>query len=252
MSTRKEPVAPGGGTDSPDELPLPVSATPVSPGMRVVGALVAIGALATIVAGTNVNLAGSPGTAVMLRVAWSARPERVEICTRVSDEELAKLPAHMRRRVVCEGTTARYRLEVSRDGVVLDTLTVRGGGMRHDREVYVSRELAVAPGAARYSVRFVRIDSSATVNDDDQRPHVDSTLERQGADSARQRQGADTNRTPALADRSAREDDERRRRIAQAIPPILAIDTTVTLAPRTVLLVTYDERQRRLVILQAP
>ena len=211
--------------------------------MKALGALVALLALALTVAGSHGTLGAFAAPDAMVRVAWSARPERVETCRRVSDEELAKLPVHMRRRLVCEGTTARYALEVTRDGARILADTVRGGGMRHDREVYVSRELRLAPGPSRLVVRFVRLDSSATGDEDE-------SAERAVRDHAERREEAE--RQPALADRGQRETDERRRRRAEAIPPELTLDTLVTLAPRAVLLVTYDEIRRQLVATTGP
>ena len=196
---------------------------------RTIAVAVALATLATIVAGSHWRLSGFADTGAIVRVAWSARPERVELCRRLSDAEMEKLPVHMRQRLECEGTTARYRLEVTRDGAVVDTGTIRGGGLRHDREVYVSREIIVAPGSARLTVHFVRLDSS--------------TGPAAAADTAK---ATDTNR-PVLADRSVREDEERRRRRAEAIPPVLSLDTVVTLASRSVILVTYDPLLRRLV-----
>lgn len=224
-------------------------------GMRIAGAGVGLLALAGIVAGSHGRLTGVRGDDAIVRVAWSARPERVETCRRLTEDELAKQPAHMRTRVACEGTTARYRLEISRDDVMLDTATVRGGGLRHDREVYVSREIPVPPGSGRIAVRFIRIDSSTTPIEEPGTEAADRAkgAERPGGpDRKGDQAGRDSAPTPALADRSVREEDERRRRRAQAIPPQLVIDTTVTLGPRTVLLITYDEALRRLVATEKP
>jgi hypothetical protein len=58
--------------------------------------------------------------------------------------------------------------------------------------------------------------------------------------------------TAGIPDRAVREAEERRRRRAEAIPPVLTLDTTVTIASRRVLLVTYDEPNRRLVARTAP
>jgi hypothetical protein len=202
--------------------------------MRVTGTGVGLLALAGVIAGSHGRMAAFQRTDAVVRIAWSARPERIEHCRRLSEEELAKQPAHMRTRVECEGTTARYRLEVRREGVLVDSVTVRGGGLRHDREVYLSREILVAPGAARLAVRFVRVDSSTAPGEEDRPP---------SAPSVRQ----DSTSTPFIADRAVREDDERRRRRAEAIPPVLSLDTVVTLASRQVILVTYDALLRRLV-----
>lgn len=197
---------------------------------RLGGAAVIVAAAAVIVAGSHVRMPEYTSPDAMVRVSWSARPERIERCVRVSAEELERTPVHMRREVVCEGTTARYRLEVDRDGVLVDSVTVRGGGLRRDREVYVYREISVPAARTRISVRFLRVDSSAVTD---------------GADSAQQRT-RDSSGT--LAARAVREQEERARRIAEAIPPMLALDTVVTLASRAVILVTYDPLVRRLIV----
>ena len=219
--------------------------TPINWPMRVLATAVALLMIVGILAGSHGRLAEFSRDEAIVRVAWSARPERIETCRRVSDEELAKLPVHMRQRLVCEGTTARYRLEVTRNGLLLDTATMQGGGMRHDREVYVSREVLIPPGDSRVSVRFVRIDSSSATGADDRPAGADDEPRARAVPDTSQR--ADSARGPVLADRSVRETDERRRRRAEAIPPVLSLDTVVTLASRAAILVTYDPLLRRLV-----
>ena len=239
-------------TGVPSSTPIDaVARTPINWPVRVLATGVALLMIVGILAGTYGRLAAFSRDEAIIRVAWSARPERIETCRRLSDEELAKLPVHMRQRLECEGTTARYRLEVTRDGVLLDSATVQGGGMRHDREVYVSREVLIPPGPSRVNVRFVRIDSSSATGADDRGVGADDEPRaRQVPDTARR---ADTSartdraRGPVLADRSVREADERRRRRAEAIPPVLSLDTVVTLASRAAILVTYDPLLRRLV-----
>ncbi len=199
---------------------------------RVLAAALALGVVGIVVAASHVQLAAFPETSAMVRVSWSARPERVETCRRLNDEEYAKLPAHMRRRVECEGTTARYELRVLRDSVLLAVDTVRGGGLRHDRELYVYREIAVPAGPAHIAVRFVRLDSSRAAD----------ALLRADTSEAAAREAA------GLRDRAAREDEERERRRAEAVPPRLTLDTALTLAPRTAVLVTYGDAARRLAL----
>jgi hypothetical protein len=96
----------------------------------------------------------------MLRLAWSARPERIERCRQRSQEELARLPAHMRQPLSCEGTTAAYRLSVRDEGRLVVERVVRGGGLRQDRRLYVFEELPLAPGDRRIEVRFDRLDAA--------------------------------------------------------------------------------------------
>jgi len=172
-----------------------------------------------------------PDEAGIIRLAWSARPERIESCREPSEAELAQLPAHMRQKVVCEGTSARYRLRVSRDGASLVDEVVRGSGLRHDRPLYLLRDLPTAPGRHEIAVRFERIDSLTPVA-----PAAPDSGER-GGDSL----------IAGLPGRDRREADERRHRRLEAVPARLSLDQTVVLDPRQILLVTYDVEGRRLV-----
>jgi hypothetical protein len=204
---------------------------------RGLGVAVAVAATAALVVGSHVSVARA-GDVAIVRVAWSARPERIERCRRLSDAEIAALPSHMRRQVECEGTTARYHLDVLRDGVLVDSATVQGGGMRRDREIYVFREITVPPGSQRLVVRLRRMDSTETRDD--------------GDEGARTPTDDSRGSVRDLDDRAGRESDERRRRRAEAIPALLTIDTALTLASRSVILVTYDPLTRRLVTKAAP
>lgn len=167
--------------------------------------------------------------AAKVRLSLSARPERIERCRQLSDEELAKLPAHMRLRTECEGSSARYELAivVDQDRLVVDTL--RGGGLRKDRPIHLYREYEVQPGSKRLRIDVRRIDDPTNA----------------GADSAGAGAGqpADT----LLGGRAERERDERARRAAEAMPPRLLLDTLLTVAARRVVLVTFDNSTRRLV-----
>jgi len=173
-----------------------------------------------------------PEGSARLRLAWSARPERIETCRRQTEEELAKWPPHMRQLVVCEGTSARYRLEVRRDGALLLADTVRGAGARHDRPLYLLREQELSAGTMRLEIRFTRIDH----------PSPDTALadlEPGAAAQVRQEQ-------------ERREAAQRARRREEAIPPALVLDSVVRLEPRVVLLVTYDRTRQALVIRSRP
>lgn len=203
--------------------------TPMVLAWRIAGGAVAVaGALAlrwsTIAPWTT---ATGGGDVARVRLSWSARPERVEQCRTLSDEELSKLPEHMRLRTQCEGFSARYLLTVSVDGerLVLDTL--RGGGLRHDRPIYVFTESDVTPGERRLRIEVNRIDEGDL---------------RAASDSNRETTATDT----LMGGRGLREREERSRREAEAIPPRLVLDTLLALAPRRVVLVTFDDDRRQL------
>lgn len=184
------------------------------------------------------------GDDAIVRISLGARPERIEVCRRQTDEELAKLAPQMRQRVVCEGTTARYRLDVRRNGALLHSQVVRGGGLRNDRPLYVSHDLPVPAGPARFAVRLARIDtipvgpreSSSEDEDDD-----DDEEDRHVAGGGVPRPGE---QPPG---RARREREERYRRREESVPADLRLDVSVTLESGEVMLVSYDQRNRRLV-----
>jgi hypothetical protein len=125
---------------------------------RVTGLAVALAMTVGMAWLSNARLAPERQGDALLRLSWSARPERVETCRTQTAEELAKLPAHMRQSVICEGGSAVYRLQVLRDGImVLDEL-VHGGGLRHDRPLYIFREIPQHAGDAVITVRLERVD----------------------------------------------------------------------------------------------
>jgi hypothetical protein len=172
-----------------------------------------------------------PGDAALIRLAWSARPERVESCREPSEAELARLPAHMRQKVVCEGTSARYRLRVSRDGALLLDEVVVGSGLRHDRPLYLLRDFPTPPGRHDLEVRFERIDSltpTALAGPETGERESDSLI-------------------AGLPGRDRREADERQHRRLEAVPASLSLEEAVVLDSRQILLVTYDVESRRLV-----
>jgi len=184
------------------------------------------GALLFVSAGVLSLLSEAPYTAEpathgVIRLAWRARGERVRRCRRLTPDELAKLPAHMRQEEVCERAVLPYRLRVTVDGAPAIDELVRAGGAREDRPLFVFRELSVAPGAHHITVVFERASGG------------DAEDEHEGEDDRAQRR-------------------EPRESAVRETPDHLALDETVTLAPRAILLVTYDDEGQRLRLLAAP
>jgi len=171
------------------------------------------------------------GSTPRLRLSWSARPERIEVCRTLSAEELAQRLEHMRQRVSCEGRFATYALRVESDGQVIGEAVVHGAGLRHDRPLYLLREFDVAPGVRRVRVSFTRREKT----DDDAAAFAKTAST-----------GSDTG---LFAGRAQRESAEHARRAGAAIPARLALDTTLTFAPRQVMIVTFAPERRALVLL---
>jgi len=165
-----------------------------------------------------------------IRLSWSARPERIEVCRTLSDKELAELEEHMRQRVQCDGRFATYALRVESDGMVVLQQVVRGAGLRHDRPLYLLREIDLAPGPHRLRISFTR-------------------REKVGADTSAYTPVATGADTGIFAGRRQREATERMRRARAAIPPHIGLDTTITLVESRAIVVSLDPERRALRLL---
>jgi hypothetical protein len=134
----------------------------------------------------------------------------------------------MRQRVECEGRFATYALTVEVDGGAVHEQVVRGAGLRHDRPLFLLREVDLAPGSHRLRITLVRREQ----NRDDSTTSV--TVAPLGPDTGR------------FAGRAEREGVERTRRARAAIPRYLMLDTTLVFAPSQVRLVSFDAESRTL------
>ena len=126
------------------------------------GVALAAAMLAGMVWASNASITVHTSADAMLRLAWSVLPERVEVCREPDANEQARLPQHMRQRLVCEGDAASYRLTVRADGRTLADQIVRAGGMRRDRRLYVFHEAPLPVGERAIDLRFDRIDRAGT------------------------------------------------------------------------------------------
>jgi hypothetical protein len=116
--------------------------------------LAASGALlALIVVVTHVNVS-DPATGAILGVAVRTMAGTVEDCRTLSEDELAALPLHMRRKEVCETHAVPYRLQVSIDGEMRLDRVYKAAGFHGDRPITVDERIGVAAGAHDVSIRF--------------------------------------------------------------------------------------------------
>jgi hypothetical protein len=188
----------------------------VTPADRLLGAALATAVMAGIAWTSNAPMTAHGSADAVLRLAWSALPERVETCREQTVEELARLPRHMRQPLVCEGRAASYRLTVRADDTVIVDHVVRAGGMRHDRRLYVLRDISVPPVETGLEVRFDRMDASSTAPAGD-----GAALPRAGGTPPRQQ--------------------------GDTVPAHLAYAERLRFTPRRVVLITYDAQQRALI-----
>ncbi len=182
--------------------------------------------LALLAYASAVPLAYHPQDAARLRLSWSARPERIEVCRQLSTEEQARREEHMRQRVECVGGFATYALRVEVDGRALGETVIHGAGLRHDRPLYLLRDYPVPPGQHRVRVTLTRREKT----DNDAAAFAEAVVP-----------NADTG---LYAGRSQREATERARRARAAIPPSLVLDTAFAFTPRQVALVSFNAEHR--------
>lgn len=213
--------------------------------LRAAGVAIAFGLLLAMTWASTAPLRVTTSDDAILRLSLGARPERIETCRRQSEEELEKLAPQMRQRVICEGVTARYRLSVRRNGQLLHEQVVRGGGIRHDRRLYVSRDLHVPPGPGVVAVDLVRIDTVVPRDEHEEEGEEDEKEEEH--ERREHREGDDELPGVVMPGRRQREAEERERRRVEDVPAELHLEVDVTLEPREVLLVAYDPVSRRLV-----
>ena len=160
-----------------------------------------------------------PGNGVaVLRLSWRMMPNRTEHCRQRSDEELEKLPAHMRSRTICRREEARYRLVVQIDDQTADTTRLAA---QNDAPIFVWSEQRLVPGLHRVRVSFAR-ESAASRRDRDEQHERDEEHER---DDEREREHRDQH--------------------------ALDIDTRVTAQTGMVELITLDPVARRLVLVRS-
>ncbi len=181
---------------------------------RVVRVVATVAALALLSALTRVRWRtpeGETGDA-RLRLSWRARGDIIQHCRRATEEELATTPAHMRQEMICEGArVAPYMLRVHIDGRVAADALVAGSDEPGEGTLYLLQEFPLPPGEHHVQVTFERGDSGVVAV-------------------------APTRSGDARGDKR------------HAVPPRLALDTTLTIAPRAVTLVTYSAETERLVV----
>ncbi len=124
---------------------------------RILRLVPALAATIGIAGASSIPITPDPSRDALLRLAWRARPDRVEDCRPQSAEVLEKLPPHMRQQVICEGRTAEYRLRVRQNEQMVVDDVVHAGGLRRDRPIYVFREVVIPPGRHAITVEFDRI-----------------------------------------------------------------------------------------------
>lgn len=112
---------------------------------------------AVMLAGTaalsQVKLGASP-TNGAVRLAWRLPGQSWLDCRPLSAQEIARLPAHMRKTEDCRTVHLHYRLRVWLDGELAVDREVAPLGARGDRPLFVEQDLPVIPGTHGIRVEF--------------------------------------------------------------------------------------------------
>lgn len=101
----------------------------------------------------------------VLRLSWRVRPAGELVCRPLSEEELAVLPAHMRRAEECERAGGEYALRVVVDGRIVADTVITASGARADRPLSVFREIRLRPGIRDVAIGFEPVNGSEAGGD---------------------------------------------------------------------------------------
>lgn len=115
---------------------------------------VSVALVVVLAAGSRVPISALDADRAVVRLSWRLRAEEGAECRRPTQEELDRLPVHMRNPDACIGDLAPYELRVDVDGTRRVTRIVRPAGVRGDRPIFVYEELRLAPGRHTLAVRF--------------------------------------------------------------------------------------------------
>jgi hypothetical protein len=126
---------------------------------RVAGAAAVAGGLTLAIVGLSQVPwdADASGGGGLLRLAWRYRSALVNECRRLTPDELARMPVHMRQATDCERRLRPYVLTLELDGVVVMRDTARARGARADRPLAVFLERPLAAGRAALRVTFAPV-----------------------------------------------------------------------------------------------
>ncbi|MDH5589489.1 MAG: hypothetical protein OEZ65_03090 [Gemmatimonadota bacterium] len=111
-------------------------------------------AIIAIAAASRIPISLGTGTDALVRLSWRVDGIIMEECRQLTDEELEKLPVHMRNENACIGRIAPYHLQVGLEETRLVDDTIYPGGARGDRPIYVLHDIPVTPGRHRVRIRF--------------------------------------------------------------------------------------------------
>ena len=118
------------------------------------GRIAVAGIVLGLIAGLSNLPYGREPREALLRLAWRAVGEQVQLCRERSAEELNRLAPHMRQPLDCHARTLPYQLTVHIDGARRLARVVTSVGAQGDRPLYVQEELALPPGEHRLEIRF--------------------------------------------------------------------------------------------------
>jgi hypothetical protein len=117
--------------------------------------IVVVTALVTLGIGAASRAPFTPNNSdqALLRLSWRLRGEKIESCRQRTEEELAKLPVHMRTPQECVSRLLSYRLIVRTDKAT-DTLRFAPAGAKADRPIFVLHDVELGPGRHEIEVEF--------------------------------------------------------------------------------------------------
>ncbi|MCC6349821.1 MAG: cytochrome b N-terminal domain-containing protein [Candidatus Eisenbacteria bacterium] len=134
---------------------------PFAPGIRgaagaILATLLGLAALAATATLSQWSAGATPPQGAV-RLAWRLPGQSWLDCRELSADEIARMPAHMRRTQDCRTVYLRYRLRAWLDGRLVTEREVAPLGARGDRPLFVEQDLPAAPGRHAVRVEFTPV-----------------------------------------------------------------------------------------------
>ncbi len=90
-----------------------------------------------------------------IALSWKMPRQSIKNCRTLTNEELAKLPMHMRTSQKCDETQVPYHLVLKQNGKVLIDKMITSHGVKSDRPIYVNENINIDIGKYEFELQFV-------------------------------------------------------------------------------------------------
>lgn len=89
-----------------------------------------------------------------IRLSMRVPRQTTKVCKKLTPNEVAKLPLHMRKEEECTLTSIKYKVSLELNSKSVLERQIHSQGVRHDKPMYVDEMLSVEPGQYNLKINF--------------------------------------------------------------------------------------------------